>query len=276
MPLPIPSSLSPSKVSTFRDCALAFRLSAIDKIPEPPTIPAVKGTTVHRALELLFGLSPEERTSEAAVGLLHVALDEMTTNPEYVGLSLDDDAARAFADDATTMVNRYFAIENPSLVQPVGLELKMEADLDGVLIRGIIDRLEINGVGDLIVTDYKTGRTPTVAGEQQKLGGVHFYSLLCERVLGKRPVEVQLMYLGSKPEIIVARPTEQSTRGVEKRLSAVWNAVKRACETDDFRPKPGPLCNWCSFKAYCPAFGGTLPQPPSGATPVNVQRGSQT
>ena len=217
MPLPIPSSLSPSKVSTFRDCALAFRLSAIDKIPEPPTIPAVKGTTVHRALEL---------------------------NPEYVGLSLDDDAARAFADDATTMVNRYFAIENPSLVQPVGLELKMEADLDGVLIRGIIDRLEINGDGDLIVTDYKTGRTPTVAGEQQKLGGVHFYSLLCERVLGKRPVEVQLMYLGSK--------------------------------TDDFRPKPGPLCNWCSFKAYCPAFGGTLPPPPSGATPVNVQRGSQT
>ena len=276
MPLPIPSSLSPSKVSTFRDCALAFRLSAIDKIPEPPTIPAVKGTTVHRALELLFGLSPEERTSEAAVGLLRVALDEMTTNPEYVGLSLDDDAARAFADDATTMVNRYFAIENPSLVQPVGLELKMEADLDGVLIRGIIDRLEINGDGDLIVTDYKTGRTPTVAGEQQKLGGVHFYSLLCERVLGKRPVEVQLMYLGSKPEIIVARPTEQSTRGVEKRLSAVWNAVKRACETDDFRPKPGPLCNWCSFKAYCPAFGGTLPPPPSGATPANVQRGSQT
>ena len=50
MALPLPSSLSPSKVSTFKDCALAFRFSAIDKLPEPPSVPAVKGTTVHRAL----------------------------------------------------------------------------------------------------------------------------------------------------------------------------------------------------------------------------------
>ena len=37
---------------------------------------------------------------------------------------------------------------------------------------------------------------------------------------------------------------------------ALWSAIGRACTKDDFRPSPGPLCNWCSYQAYCPAYGG--------------------
>ena len=86
MALPLPTSLSPSKVSTFKDCALAFRFSAIDKLPEPPSIPAVKGTTVHRALELLFGAEPADRTPELAQECLSEALLEMRSVEEYLGL----------------------------------------------------------------------------------------------------------------------------------------------------------------------------------------------
>lgn len=68
------------------------------------------------------------------------------------------------------------------------------------------------------------------------------------------------MYLGANPQIIVATPTEQSTRALERKITAIWSAVKRACDTGDFRPRPGPLCSWCSFKEYCPAFGGTPPE----------------
>jgi putative RecB family exonuclease len=32
--------------------------------------------------------------------------------------------------------------------------------------------------------------------------------------------------------------------------------VERACASEDFRPHPSPLCNWCSFQDLCPAFGG--------------------
>ena len=35
-----------------------------------------------------------------------------------------------------------------------------------------------------------------------------------------------------------------------------FRELERACERDDFRPKPGPLCSWCNFQAHCPAFGG--------------------
>lgn len=256
MALPLPTSLSPSKVSTFKDCALAFRFSAIDKLPEPPSMPAVKGTTVHRALELLFGAEPGERTPELARECLSSALDEMAQLDEYIELALSEDDAAAFAKDAARMVERYFGLEDPNTVQPVGLEMMLEADLGSLVVRGIIDRLEEDQHGELVVTDYKTGRTPSVMQEQARLGGVHFYAFLCERVLGRRPARIQLMYLGSEPQVITTTPSEQSIRGMEKKVSAIWSAVERACERDDFRPKQSALCNWCSFQQYCPVFGG--------------------
>ena len=33
-------------------------------------------------------------------------------------------------------------------------------------------------------------------------------------------------------------------------------AIERACRDEDFRPKPSPLCEYCNWQAYCPAFGG--------------------
>lgn len=256
MALPLPTSLSPSKVSTFKDCALAFRFSAIDKLPEPPSVPAVKGTTVHRALELLFAAEPADRTPELAQECLSEALLEMRSVEEYLGLELDQAAEEAFARDASAMVERYFTLEDPRTITPVGLEMMLEADVGGVLVRGIIDRLEEDADGQLVVTDYKTGRTPSVQQEQSRLGGVHFYAFLCQQVLGRIPARIQLVYLGGEPQIITTTPSEQSVRGMQKKIGAIWAAVERACAQDDFRPKQSALCNWCAFQAYCPAFGG--------------------
>jgi putative RecB family exonuclease len=243
MALPLPTSLSPSKVASFKDCALAFRFSAIDRLPEPPSPWATKGTLVHRALELLFCEEPAERTRPTALACLQRARAEMATDPEYVGLGLDPEA------------EAQFELEDPTTVQPIGLELRLEARVGSLTLRGIIDRLELDAEGGLVVTDYKTGKTPGVIHEQSRLGGVHFYAFLCERVLGRRPSRIQLLYL-AEPVAIVAEPSDQSIRGLEQRTAAIWKAVERACATDDFRPRPSPLCNWCSFQDYCPAFGG--------------------
>ena len=62
MGLAFPPSLSPSSVSAFKSCPLAFKFSYIDRLPEPPSPAATKGTLVHRALELLMLRSPDDRT----------------------------------------------------------------------------------------------------------------------------------------------------------------------------------------------------------------------
>jgi len=257
MALPTPVTLSPSKVSSFTDCALAFRFSAIDHLPEAPSAPALKGTLVHLALEHLFGREPADRSIDRALEDLERATATIRQDPEFIELALDDQAEATFLADAQRLVQRYFEIEDPRTIAPVGLELKLEAHVDDITIRGIIDRLGLDGDGGLVVTDYKTGRSPQVTHQQGRLSGVTFYALLCEEIFGVLPSRVQLLYLGDGLTI-TTEPTEQAIRALKSKLRALWQAIERACDKEDFRPRPGPLCNWCSFHAYCPAQGGDL------------------
>src|SRR5262249_56346529 len=130
----------------------------------------------------------------------------------------DDEARARCRAEAEGLLRRYFLLEDPNTVNPVGLELRMEAKLGNLTLRGIIDRLEVVD-GELVVTDYKTGKVPGLAQEQSRLGGVHFYAFLCEEVLGMRPARIQLLYL-SEPLAIVAEPTDQSIRGLQRKASA--------------------------------------------------------
>jgi len=259
MPLKLPRSLSPSKASSFTDCPLAFRLSIIDRLPEPPSAPAVKGTLVHSALEGLFWNHPVgERTKSAAADELAAAWSAIQEDHEFAALGLGDDEAASFLRDAEGLLANYFTLEDPNAVRAVAVELGLEIELGNMRLRGIIDRLDVNENGDFVVIDYKSGRAPSVRYEHARMAGVHIYALLCERILGRAPVEVRLLHLAD-PVAIVAVPTEQSIRGQRQRMTAVWQAIERACSREDFRPRPGPLCNYCNFQAFCPAYGGAPP-----------------
>ena len=252
---PVPMSLSPSRVSSFTSCPMQFRFSSIEKLPEPPGVATSKGTIVHRALELLFVRPAADRTREALATDMAAALDDYRTHPDYVGLRLEGDAIDRFDRDCHALIDKYFAMEDPTSVREIGLELWMEAPVGDLTLRGIIDRLELDADGELVVTDYKTGRAPSGNFEQKSLAGVHFYSFLCEAVFGKRPAKIRLMYLASG-ETIETVPSAQSVKFITTRTTAVWSAVERACTTGDFRPRKSKLCDWCSFQQWCPAFGG--------------------
>lgn len=263
MALPLPSSLTPSKVTTFKDCALAFRFSVIEGLPEPPSPKAFKGTLVHRALELLIWEEAQgRRTLGAALAKLDRAYAELAAGPE--ALALEGEQLDEFMEDGRQLLRNYFALEDPDSVRMIGTELLMQVEIAlpamppaRLRLRGIIDRLELDTDGELVVTDYKTGNAPGQSQEQARLGGVHFYAFLCERLLGKRPVRIQLFHL-REPLVIATTPSEQSIAGVELQAAAIWDAIRRACLLEDFRPKPGPVCDRCAFHAYCPAMGGDL------------------
>jgi len=234
---------------------MQFRFSSVQRLPEPPGVATTRGSVVHRALELLFVLSSAQRTPEALATTLDEALAEYSTDPDYLGLGLDAGAAEKFSASCHQLIDRYFAMEDPSQIREIGLEVRMSATVGSLELRGIIDRLELDDDGELVVTDYKTGRAPSGNWEQKSLAGVHFYSFLCEAVLGKRPAKIRLMYLSSG-ETIETVPSAQSVRFITTRTTAVWKAVERACTTGDFRPNQSKLCDWCSFQQWCPAFGG--------------------
>lgn len=254
-PWTVPTSLSPSRVESFLSCPLAFRFSSIEKLPDLPSTASTRGSLVHRALELLFLNPAPERTPKALDRSVDTAIEEYRTSPDFTQLDLDADQTAKFDRECRTLAANYLEMEDPTTVHEIGLELKLEAPVGELTLRGIIDRLELDTAGELVVTDYKTGRAPSPNWERKSLSGLNFYSFLCESLFGKRPAAIRLMYLSSK-ETITATPTEQSTKFLTTRTNAVWKAVATACERDDFRPRQGPLCNYCSYQQWCPEFGG--------------------
>ena len=99
------------------------------------------------------------------------------------------------------------------------------------------------------------------------MAGVHVYSLLCERMFGRRP-GARAAPLPLEAGEDRHPPTDQSLRGVELKSNAVMRAVRVACTRDDFRPRASALCAFCSFREFCPEFGGE----PGKAAPVLLAR----
>jgi len=252
---PVPTSLSPSRVESFLTCPLQFRFASIEKLPEPPQVHMTRGSLVHRALELLFTRPAQLRTSDMAMTALDEAIAEYRTDPEFVDLGLTDEQAAVFFAEARALVHKYLAMEDPRQVHDIGLELRLEAQVGDLTLRGIIDRLQLDADGELVVIDYKTGRAPNANYEQGRMTGVHFYSFLCQAVFGKIPSKIRLMYLSSG-ETIEATPSAQSVRFVTTRTTAVLKAVEKACTTGVFQPRPSNICGNCAFKQWCPSFGG--------------------
>lgn len=262
----LPSSISPSKIATFTDCPRMFQYQAIDRLEQPPTVWTLKGTLVHAALEGLFTSEATQRTAEVALSRLREASEAPEVTEGFATLGIRGEAALEFVEDAATLVRHYFELEDPRAVDAVGVELRLEATLEmgeglGALpLRGIIDRLDRDDDGNLVVVDYKTGRAPGPGFERAKMAGVETYALLCERVLGVRPVAVRLLYL--RAPIAIERTVAPATVSrQERRAIGVWRAIARAHAKGSFRPSPGPLCRYCAYADRCEgaALAGIAP-----------------
>ncbi|MEN9300865.1 MAG: hypothetical protein RLZZ254_646 [Actinomycetota bacterium] len=251
----VPTSLSPSRASSFQDCPLQFRFASIQGLPQPPGFHAVKGNVVHRALELLLRLSAPERTREAARDAMSSSRNEYEAKYDFVGLNLDDAAAREFWADCERLTDAYFDLEDPTTLDDIELELEVEAPLGTFRVRGIVDRLERGPNGALVITDYKTGRAPRESDVGNKMRQLEMYAYMVRALRGELPSRMRLMYLKDKV-VLEQQPTESSMKFLEKRTIALFDAIERACTNGNFPPKRSGLCNFCNFKQWCPEFGG--------------------
>ncbi len=271
---PALATLSPSRGSDFKSCPLKYRLRVIDRLPEPPSRDATRGTVVHAVLEQLFDLPAAERTIERAAALLTPAWERTAeAEPDVAALFQEDDAALAeWLESAKALLGNYFALEDPARLEPAERELYVTHELpeQGVTLHGYVDRLDRSATGRTRVVDYKTGRAPGEQYETAALFQLKFYALLLWRSEGVIPDALRLIYLGDVVTVDY-RPDEDELRRFERTLVALWDAIQRAVRTGDWRPRRSTLCGWCSFQAYCPEFGGTvppLPPPPERAENV--------
>ena len=283
---PTGPSLSPSRAADFKTCPLLFRFRTVDRLPETPSQDQVRGTLVHAVLERLFDLPAADRTPDPAAELVapqwaRLVEDEpsLTALFDHPATGTDDDAAlippppfdeqlAAFLTGARALLDGYFAVEDPTRLEPAERETLISTLVDDeLLIRGYIDRLDVSPAGDLRVVDYKTGGAPRAAFEGRALFQLKFYALVLWRTRGVVPRVLRLLYL-KDAEICDYSPDAAELERFERTLVALSQAIEKAKRDQDFRPKPGRLCGWCSHKAHCPEFGGTIPPYPQLPAPA--------
>src|SRR5947209_2293374 len=258
-------SLSPSRALDFKTCALLYRFRVIDRLPEPPSLDAARGTVIHSVLEKLFDLPAPARTVAAAADMVEPEWTaSLAEDPELAAL-VDGDAAGLLGllESTRELLASYFTLEDPRRLEPAEREVLVETTLPtGVRLKGFIDRLDRSPAGDLRVVDYKSGKAPDEAYEGKALFQLRFYALVLWRSTGVLPRMLRLYYLRDR-EVIDSSPDERDLVGLERHVEAIAAAIGKARESGDWRPRTSRLCDWCSFQALCPAYGGTPPPLPT-------------
>ena len=273
-------ALSPTRAGDFMACPLLYRFRTIDRLPEPSSPEAVRGSLVHKVLEDLYDLPAASRTPEQARSMLVPTWEALLAEEPEIAEIFAPAAAEDGTDVDTWLVScrevldRYFTLEDPRRLEPAERELYVETLLESrLLLRGFVDRIDIAPDGRVRVVDYKSGRSPTERFEAKALFQMKFYALVIWRTRGVIPAMLQLVYLGNG-EIMRYVPDEQDLLATERKVEAIWHAIRRAEETGDWRPNPSRLCDWCAHHALCPAFGGT--PPPLPAPVVRTDPGALT
>jgi putative RecB family exonuclease len=241
-----------------------YRFRTIDRLPEPFSPAAVRGTLIHKVLEDLFDLPAGDRTPDRASDMLVPAWEALLEiEPELAEMfTAEGPDVTAWLASCRDVLERYFSLEDPRLLEPAERELYVEALLDSkLLLRGFVDRLDVAADGRMRVVDYKSGAAPGEGWEAKALFQMKFYALVLWRTRGVVPAMLQLVYLGSG-ELIRYVPDEQDLRATERKVEAIWRAIAKATESGDWRPSRSKLCEWCSFQSLCPEFGGTPPPLP--------------
>ena len=246
-------TLSPSRAGDFKTCPQLFKFRAIDRMPEPTSTYQARGTTAHLALQRLFDEPAPDRTPERLFDLFRAAWTEVRGDEEFEGLFDDTDAEREWGVESMELLANYFAIEDPRTFDPLERELDMLEDLDDIVIRGILDRIDRDKDGNLIITDYKTGKAPPEQYALTAFFALKIYALLIRRRTGETPAEVRLLYLNG-PTMYRLPIDDRQLDAMDVQLRALWAAINRALDTDRFPTRPGKLCDWCSFQEICPAW----------------------
>ncbi len=246
----MPRHLSPSSASTFEQCARRWKLRYIDHLPDPPGVAALAGTFAHRVLELLFQHPAGQRTRDRAKALAREAWPDTETDPHFQALDLDEAARREFRWKGWLAIEGLWKLEDPMRIDVVATEQNLLTQVGGVPFRGIIDRLERAPDGTLEVTDYKSGRAPSVRYSDDRLKQVLLYSAAVAAHTGEQPSRARLLYLGQRTIDVAVTPS--AVEPVVDALGVTWSHMHDACTTEVFEPRPGPHCGWCPYTAQCP------------------------
>ncbi len=251
-------NLSPSRASQFKTCPQQFKYANVDKLKEPTNEVQAKGTTVHQALEDLFDLPQDERSIEKLHDLFRDAWTKVRGTDEHHNLFSSVEEERDWGIDGLKLLNNYMTIEDPTTFNPLERERWVRGSIEDLNLRGILDRMDRNRNGELIIVDYKSGKAPMAKYKEPRFFALKLYALLIKEELGEMPAELKLIYLKNST-IHTLKINEEDLNTARREILEIWTNIKKAYKENKFPAVKNNLCDWCYYKPICPEFNENPP-----------------
>ena len=144
-------------------------------------------------------------------------------------------------------VENLFKMENPSEIEPDGVEHELGGDIDGVVMKGFIDRWARVNLNTARITDYKTGKTPNPRYSKDKFFQLTLYAVLLEKETGLDAFELELLYIKDGTRL-THTPTRAEIEAVKETVVTVRREIENCYANNDWKPQISKLCDWCIFK----------------------------
>lgn len=241
---------------------MQYRFQYVDAVPSLPSEAMVRGSFVHRVLELLLGRPRDARTIDAAREDFTTAQNEFVVREDFRLLALDADATEGFWESSRECIRAYYRIERPTDANIVELEKWITAPLGEFEVGGFIDRLERDSQG-LIVSDYKTATPKPIRFSGDHMRQLTYYAMMCEARMGETPHSVRVYYLGGGRDeyprdarVVSKAVTGETIAEVRDTAHRVFGEINAAVQNESFSTNVTKLCEWCSYQQWCPAFDG--------------------
>jgi len=252
---------SHSKLSTYEQCPLKYKLRYIDKIkPEiEETIESHLGSAVHDTLEWIYNSIKE--------------------NPEYIP-TLDDIINRyievwqkGFSRDILIVKKQYtpkdylnkgiqfladyFQTHYPFRDGTLECEKEIIIELDeNTKIRGFIDRLVYNiEKGHYEIHDYKTAGTLPTQEKMDEDRQLALYSIAIKEIYGKDKEVILIWHYLAHNQKIISRRTEEQLENLKQETK---NLIREIEQSKSFISNKSILCEWCEYKSLCPEWNFQL------------------
>ena len=244
--------LSYSQISTYQQCPLSYKLQYIDGLK-----PAAKwyfsfGETLHSCAEYFFSAKlPTFPT-------LQEVLDFYQENWSLEGWESPEQEA-AEKSYGQQVIKDFWAIHSAKFKMPLAAEKMFLVDVEGVKLKGYIDRIDKLDTGGLSIVDYKSNRQLFTKEYVQNFFQLTLYQVACEKMWDMPVERLTLYHLRSNTPVSSGpRQHEQLSEARQIVLS-----VAEGIATEQFPALENQYCP-CDFPQYCPyhkhKYGEIVPE----------------
>jgi len=253
---------SHSRLSTFENCRKKFQLRYVLDLPEDSEgVEAFVGKRVHEVLERLY-----EFVGRAQVPSLSRVIDrykasfEEHFDPARIRIVKKGLDKSFYLELGIRCLSHFYRRHYPfDADETLGLEQRVRFDLDekgDYAMQGVVDRIVRARDGAIEIQDYKTGNYVPSQNKLDTDRQLALYQIGVAAEYGQgEPIRLVWHYL-AKDRICTSMRTPEELEVLKRDVIGLIDEIR---STREFPAKKNPLCDWCGYKRFCPAFGGAIP-----------------